>query len=76
MLLLSKSKQLALEKLLERPKFVKRFNKLLDFPGLWIGLKLGNIRKHFAIRCDKELLYYLKHVYKIWKKITLRDKTI
>jgi hypothetical protein len=76
MIRLSKCKQRGLNDLLLRPDFVRRFNKLLDFPGLWCGLELGNIRKHFADRCDKEMLYFLKRLYKVWKTITLRDVTL
>lgn len=42
---------------------------------MW-GLELGNIRRHFALRCHEELQRYLGRIYEIWSKITLHDSAI
>ena len=53
---LSKCKQIGLKLLLERKGLVKAFDNLIDFPGLWSGLELGNIRKILALHCDEVIL--------------------
>jgi len=50
---LSESKQVALKQLLKRDDFTEAFDDLLPFPGLWVGLELGNIQRHLAMHCDE-----------------------
>ncbi len=50
---LSRCKQVGLKCLLENRGIVNAFDTLLNFPGLWIGLELGNIRRILAMHCDE-----------------------
>jgi len=50
---LSESKQVALKQLLKRDEITKAFDALLPFPGLWVGLELGNIQRELALHCDE-----------------------
>ncbi|KAF4635373.1 hypothetical protein G7Y89_g2720 [Cudoniella acicularis] len=56
--------------------YKKHLDKLLQFPGLWEGLQLGNTRRHLALHCDRELLNYLKHIKKTWKSITQNNPSV
>ena len=57
---LSDAKQGSLKRLLRRDGFTKGLEALLDFPGLWGGLELGNVRRLLALRCD-EVVVSLRH---------------
>ncbi len=50
---LSPCKQVALRQILKYKEFSKAFDDLLCFQGLWGGLELGNIQRHFATGCDE-----------------------
>jgi hypothetical protein len=50
---LSGPKQDSLKRLLRRDGFTKGLEALLDLPGLWGGLELGNVRRLLALRCDE-----------------------
>jgi len=74
---LSDCGQVCLSQFLKRPNFVKAFDNLRRFPGLWEGFELGNVQKHFALHCDTWLLFCLqKHTFDTWDKITLGNSTI
>ncbi|KAH0545345.1 hypothetical protein FGG08_000644 [Glutinoglossum americanum] len=73
---LTSSKQSCLSRLLGNKNLLRALDELLDFPGLWDGLELGNIKKHLALHCDEEVVRYLRHVYDTWNEITLGDPTI
>ncbi|KAH8600139.1 hypothetical protein B0O99DRAFT_590536 [Bisporella sp. PMI_857] len=73
MLTLSNSKRTILQRLLRDP-LKKSFDLLLDFPGIWCGLEIGNISRHFALRCPEEVTNYLEHnILEVWNNITLKD---
>jgi hypothetical protein len=73
---LSDSKQICLSRFLKHQDYVEAFDNLQPFPGLLKGFELGNVRKHFALHCDAELLYHLRHVHLTWDKITLGNPII
>jgi hypothetical protein len=50
---LTPGKQQSVDRLLGHEGFKNAFDDLLSFPGLWGGLKLGNIQRHLALRCDE-----------------------
>jgi hypothetical protein len=56
---LSSSKRDSLERLLKRRGFTKGLEALLDLPGLWGGLQLGNVRGLLALRCDEVHALYV-----------------
>ncbi|KAF8846440.1 hypothetical protein BDZ45DRAFT_699992 [Acephala macrosclerotiorum] len=76
MLRLSPWKQRHLKQMFRHNYFIKAFDELLCYPGLWSGFELGNIRRHLALRCHEELLSYLKHVYITWEEITQHDPLV
>ena len=53
MALLSENKQKGLAQLFKRKRLAARLDALLDFPGLWVGLEIGNIETHLALSCDE-----------------------
>lgn len=69
----SYSKRRDLSWLLQKPNYTTKLDNIMQFPGLKWGLELGNIRRHFALRCHEELQRYLGRIYEIWNKITLQD---
>lgn len=50
---LSPNKQKGLHQLFRRKRLTAKLDALLDFPGLWAGLEIGNIETHLALRCDE-----------------------
>lgn len=50
---LSAPKQDSLNRLMRRNGFAKALEALFDFPGLWGGLELGNVRRLLAMKCDE-----------------------
>ncbi|RAL09441.1 uncharacterized protein BO97DRAFT_445522 [Aspergillus homomorphus CBS 101889] len=38
------------------------FDVLLAIPGLWNGMSLGSLNTVMALKCDKEVIHYLRHV--------------
>jgi hypothetical protein len=62
-------KQIILKQLFKHEDFVSRLEYLVTFPGLADGLEIGNIHKHLALHCDKELLHYLDHIIATWNHI-------
>jgi hypothetical protein len=49
----SRSDRVALHQLLKRDDLTASFDALLEYPGLWVGLMLGNIQRLLALRCDE-----------------------
>ncbi|KAI9765377.1 MAG: hypothetical protein M1840_007457 [Geoglossum simile] len=45
-----------------RKDFTDAFDELLVIPSIWGGLRISMLHKVLALRYDKELLYYLKHI--------------
>ena len=90
--LLKRNKRIALDQILKHKEFTAAFDDLLCFPGLWGGLELGNIQRHFASGCDevtistapngslliflKEWKYNLHDDRNVWAKIMLRRPDI
>ena len=66
---LSLCKQKIVKLLQKRSAIVKALDELLAFPGLWLGLKIGNIHKHLALHCDEQIVHYLEHIRDIWSKV-------
>ncbi|PSR84387.1 hypothetical protein BD289DRAFT_353975, partial [Coniella lustricola] len=73
---LSPCKESSLHMLFGHAKITEAFNRLLLFPGLWVGLQLGNIHKHLALHCEQEILNYLEYVFVIWRRITNEDEAL
>ncbi|KAH8787541.1 hypothetical protein F5882DRAFT_293337, partial [Hyaloscypha sp. PMI_1271] len=69
---LTDCKQVSLGQILKHKEFTKAFDDLLCFPGLWGGLELGNIQRHFASGFDEEWLKYTVHIKNNWENIMLK----
>ncbi|KAI0191363.1 hypothetical protein F4808DRAFT_465412 [Astrocystis sublimbata] len=67
---LSPSKQAILRLLFKNTEIVEALDKLLPFPGIWDGLRIGNIHKYLALHFDEQLLNYLDAIHTVWLKIT------
>ncbi|KAM3066488.1 hypothetical protein ACMFMG_011986 [Clarireedia jacksonii] len=52
---LTNCKRISLKQLLKNEEIAELFDSLVQFPGLWAGLELGNIQKHLALRCDEAI---------------------
>lgn len=50
---LSENKQKGLRQLFKRVRLTAGFDALLNFPGLWAGLEIGNVETHLALNCDE-----------------------
>ena len=68
---LSDYKQDALERLLDQPRFCAVRDGLLAFPGLFVGLELGNIEKDIALRSLDEIKNGAQNISDVWHRITL-----
>lgn len=66
---LSKPKQKNLRLLLNHTSIVQAMDKLIQFPGQWQGLDLGNWAKHLSAHVDFALVNYLGHILKQWTAI-------
>ncbi|ELR03478.1 hypothetical protein GMDG_06208 [Pseudogymnoascus destructans 20631-21] len=50
------------------------FDDLLDIPGLWGGMKITTLHKMMALKCDTELLHYLRRIKQVWSNLALELK--
>ncbi|KAL6242584.1 hypothetical protein RBB50_010230 [Rhinocladiella similis] len=50
------------------------FDRLLDIPGLWDGMRISTLHKMIGMKCDEEVLHYLEHVGKVWHGLLRGDK--
>ncbi|KAI9717976.1 MAG: hypothetical protein M1828_007012 [Chrysothrix sp. TS-e1954] len=66
---LSPGKRKDLNQLMRDASFMRAFDKLLAFPGLWQPVELGMVHRLLALKCDEELLSYLGHIYTSWEAI-------
>lgn len=73
---LTNCKRIGLNQLLKRPDLTEHLDHLISIPGLWVGLELGNIQKHLALRCDEEIKRYLRHIRTVWETMTMSNKDI
>ena len=73
---LTPSKKSSILTLLSNWVWVKALEPLLDFPGLWEGLQLGNVRRHLALHFDQAIMRYLERIFKTWNIITLSDPAV
>lgn len=73
---LSGPKKISLRAIETHPSLLEKLDQLRTFPGLWVGLQLGNIQKHLAAHAVEEMLRYLQHVYNVWDRITLHNDTV
>ncbi|KAI3326657.1 hypothetical protein HD806DRAFT_532293 [Xylariaceae sp. AK1471] len=70
MVQLSPSKQAILRLLFKNTEIVEALDRLLPFPGVWDGLRIGNIHKYLALHFDEQLLHYFGVIHAVWLKIT------
>ncbi|KAM7192214.1 Protein of unknown function (DUF3723) domain containing protein, partial [Rhypophila sp. PSN 637] len=70
----SKKKHLAL--LLGRKQIVDALDRLRPYPGLWFGLKLGNIHRHLATHLDERIAYHFSYIADVWDFITNDDNDL
>ncbi|KAF1363093.1 hypothetical protein EJ07DRAFT_104137 [Lizonia empirigonia] len=66
---LDKSKLRDLRQLLKKQDIAAAFDELIDLPGLWAKIQLGALQRLLALKCDEEMLAYLRHVKQAWSKI-------
>ncbi|KAK6592219.1 hypothetical protein H4I96_12079 [Botrytis cinerea] len=50
------------------------FDKLLDVPGLWSGMRISTLHKLLDMKCYEETLHYLEHIRQFWHRIFRGDK--
>ncbi|OBT50791.1 hypothetical protein VE04_09038 [Pseudogymnoascus sp. 24MN13] len=50
------------------------FDDLLDIPGLWGGMKITTLHKMMALKCDTELLHYLRRIKQVWSDLVRGNK--
>jgi hypothetical protein len=73
---LTKGKAENMSRLLKRKSLVKALDTLLPFPGLWKGFKVGYLRNILSLRCNDEIIRYMRYIYVTWNRITLGDPSI
>ncbi|PVH95424.1 hypothetical protein DM02DRAFT_690214, partial [Periconia macrospinosa] len=67
---LDHSKPKDLRQLLNKKKIMaSEFDRLIDMPGLWAGVRLGALHRLLALKCDEEMVRYLKYIKHIWDRI-------
>ncbi|KAF2849418.1 hypothetical protein T440DRAFT_126264 [Plenodomus tracheiphilus IPT5] len=66
---LEKSKPKDLRQLLKRKVLVGAFDKLIDMPGLWTGIHIGALHRLLTLKCDEEMVMYLRYIARSWKAI-------
>ncbi|KAL4744558.1 hypothetical protein BDW72DRAFT_208921 [Aspergillus terricola var. indicus] len=66
---LTPNKEKRLKALLAHEEFRDAFDKLLPIPGLWSGLRIGSLAKLMAVKCDEEILNYLRFIQEVWSSI-------
>ncbi|OJJ42065.1 hypothetical protein ASPZODRAFT_77819 [Penicilliopsis zonata CBS 506.65] len=50
------------------------FDALLAIPGLWNGMSLGSLNTVMALKCDEEVIHYLRHVKNFWATLVNHDR--
>ncbi|OBT79449.1 hypothetical protein VF21_02102 [Pseudogymnoascus sp. 05NY08] len=50
------------------------FDDLLDIPGLWGGMKISTLHTVMALKCDTELLHYLRRIKQVWSDLVRGNK--
>ncbi|ELR07358.1 hypothetical protein GMDG_08373 [Pseudogymnoascus destructans 20631-21] len=50
------------------------FDDLLDIPGLWGGMKISTLHTVMALKCDTELLHYLRRIKQVWSDLVRDNK--
>lgn len=72
MIRLSNRKQRSLAQWFLQNDLVEALDQLLDFPGLWFGLEIGNFTKHIGVHCNEEIICYIvNRIFRFWDAITL-----
>ncbi|KAH0542481.1 hypothetical protein FGG08_003152 [Glutinoglossum americanum] len=66
---LSDTKQKDVKQLLKMEEFVLVLDELLEIPGLWSTVKLGTLHRFLTLKCDEEMLHFLRHILFVWDKI-------
>ncbi|KAH0563187.1 hypothetical protein GP486_002246 [Trichoglossum hirsutum] len=66
---LSGKREQNIEQLFGHHKFKAAFDKLLDIPGLWPGMRITTLHKTFGSKIDEEALKYLKFIRDDWTDI-------
>ncbi|KAH6658608.1 hypothetical protein BKA67DRAFT_602135, partial [Truncatella angustata] len=66
---LSPPKRKNVFQLLRRTDVAKALDLLWPLTGLWDGLQLGNIHKHFALHCDPQIIAFVGHIRQVWSQI-------
>ncbi|KAH1805527.1 hypothetical protein KXX19_005743, partial [Aspergillus fumigatus] len=51
------------------------FDALLPIPGLWKGMSLGSLNSVFALKCDEEIVHYLRVIWTFWAALANQDRT-
>ncbi|KAH3487946.1 hypothetical protein KXW24_005904 [Aspergillus fumigatus] len=51
------------------------FDALLPIPGLWKGMSLGSLNSVFALKCDEEIVHYLRVILTFWAALANHDRT-
>ncbi|KFY02484.1 hypothetical protein V490_00485, partial [Pseudogymnoascus sp. VKM F-3557] len=50
-------------------KLTAAFDDLLDIPGLWGGMKISTLHTVMALKCDTELVHYLRRIKQVWSEL-------
>ncbi|CAI6337035.1 unnamed protein product [Periconia digitata] len=66
---LDHSKPKDLSQLLNKESMASAFDSLIEIPGLWAGVRLGTLQRLLALKCDEEMIRYLKHIKWVWDAI-------
>ncbi|KAL2043405.1 hypothetical protein N7G274_003711 [Stereocaulon virgatum] len=73
--LLSHHRARNLKQLLRHREFTFAFDAFLEIPALLTGMRISTLHKIIAIRCDEEIVHYLRHIKRFWSELLLHDKT-
>lgn len=73
---LSVSKEDILKRVLLRDWLLDDLDDLLNYRGLWCGLRIANFPRYLALHCDEQISNYLQHIRENWDKATGRIKRL
>ncbi|KAL2036374.1 hypothetical protein N7G274_010907 [Stereocaulon virgatum] len=73
--LLSHHRARNLKQLLRHREFTLAFDAFLEIPALLTGMRISTLHKIIAIRCDEEIVHYLRYIKRFWSELLLHDKT-
>ncbi|KAH7137550.1 hypothetical protein EDB81DRAFT_656197 [Dactylonectria macrodidyma] len=65
--------QRCVRQLLKNRALWEAFNLVLDIPGLQNGMRTSTLHKLISLKCDEQLMSYLRHIRTVWSRFVQDD---